>query len=276
MLRRILVTTAYMGTTTRHWRLRWNILGILGRFEPRITISNANTRSSRNPKTPRAFLSRDKKDLDPVDINWEGVVLKCHSQYEILGLVLSILGRAPPEATRRNHHLPLLILCVRFVILAAGEQPKIDAPTSVSIMFTDDDGECMVQVACSSPDPPGLGDIDNGTGFDAVTECSDLNVVIGTTVLLGKTDFLNNSIRDLRRLIRLVRYDFLEKAGGYRLPGTEVSCDKVCILSPRIFLFRFAFHVATQVLGARALSRVFILCSCSHSCSKEAMLTPES
>lgn len=43
----------------------------------------------------RAFLTPDEQRLDPMDIDWENVQLKCHSQYEVLGLVLSILGRAP-------------------------------------------------------------------------------------------------------------------------------------------------------------------------------------
>lgn len=38
----------------------------------------------------RAFFQAGTEELDPVDIDWEGVTLRCYSQYEVLGLVLSI------------------------------------------------------------------------------------------------------------------------------------------------------------------------------------------
>lgn len=61
--------------------------------------TNQCTNSDR--QTSKAFLSPEGTELDPFDIEWEGVLLKCHSQYEVLGLVFSVLGRAPPRATRR-------------------------------------------------------------------------------------------------------------------------------------------------------------------------------
>ena len=185
--------------------------------------SCTNALSTSDPKTRRAFLKDEDTRLDPIDIDWEGVALKCHSQYEILGLVLSILGRAPPEATRRSHHLPLLILCVKFVILAAGESPKNSAPTLVSIMFTEDDGDFKVQVACSPPEPADqevLGEI-------ADKDSPDLNVVMGTTILHGGKDIFRKKFQKLRGLIKQVRSEILENKCGYRLPGKDTA-RKVC------------------------------------------------
>lgn len=166
----------------------------------------------------------EDRQLDPTDIDWEGVALKCHSQYEVLGLVLSILGRAPPEATRRSHHLPLLILCVKFIILVAGESPKNSAPTLVSIMFTEDDGNFKVQVACS---PPERADQEVRLGESAAKDRPDLNVVMGTTILHGGKDISRKKFQKLRGLIKHVRCDILENKCGYRLPGKDVA-RKVC------------------------------------------------
>ena len=174
--------------------------------------------------TSRAFLTADKTRLDPIDINWESVHLKCHSQYEVLGLVLSILGRAPPGATRHDHHLPLLILCVRFVLLAAGEKPKRSAPSLVSIMFTDDDdGDFQVQVACDVPECPELEDPVDGPGLSAITESADLNFIMGTTIFQARTDLPEGAKQSLRTLMLDARYDFLANEGGYTLPGRDVG-----------------------------------------------------
>lgn len=126
-------------------------------------------------------------------------------------------------ATRSNHHLPLLILCVKFVILAAGDAPKKSAPNLVSIMFTEDDGDFKVQVAVSELESP----VD---GQGVSTANSDLNVVMGSTIFQGKTDLPANNIQELRRLIQNTRYDFLENESGYKLPGRDVGM-KVCIFS---------------------------------------------
>ncbi len=174
----------------------------------------AQTQLDSDIEMSRAFVRAGAKNLDPVDIVWEGVTLQCHSQYELLGLVLSILGRAPPGATRRNHHLPLLILCVNFVILAAGKQAKKSAPSLVSIMFTDDDGDFKVQMTCNSPELTPNG--------------PDLNVVMGSIILQGKPDLPKESIEETRTAIGDVRYDFLENKGGYKLPGRYSSRKGVC------------------------------------------------
>ena len=184
----------------------------------------ALTQPTSDLKKSRAFLTTDKRQVDPFDVDWESVRLRCHSQYELLGLVLSILGRAPPGATRRNHHLPLLVLCVRFVILAAGDKPKKSAPTLVSIMFTDDDdGDFKVQVACDVPECPELEDPVDGSGLSTITESADLNVIMGTTVFQGRTDLPEAGKQTLRSLILDARYDFLANEGGYSLPGRDVD-----------------------------------------------------
>lgn len=169
-------------------------------------------------------MTTDERQLDPFDVNWESVRLRCHSQYELLGLVLSILGRAPLGASRRDHHLPLLILCVRFIILAAGNKPKSSAPYLVSIMFTEDDGDFKVQVACDVPQCPGLEDLLDGK---TITDGPGLNVIMGSTILQGKTDLPKENAGDLRRSMVDARCDFLVNEGGYVLPEKNAG-DKVC------------------------------------------------
>ena len=128
------------------------------------------------------------KGLDLIDFEWEGVKLPCYSYYDVLITVLSVLGRAPTGATRHNHHLALLIVIARFVIVVAGEQAKTLAPNLVSIMFTDEEVD---------PD--------------------DLNVIMGATI--PKQDELKEEIR--RR-----RYTFLEEEGLFALLGMDKSWDK--------------------------------------------------
>ena len=114
------------------------------------------------------------------------------------------------------------------MILAAGGTPKRSAPNLVSIMFTEDDGDFKVQVACSVPVYPELGNSVDGPGVS--TENPDLNVIMGSTILQGKTDLPQHNIQELRRLIRNTRYDFLENEGGYELPGRDVA-KTVCTFS---------------------------------------------
>ena len=175
-------------------------------------------------------MTTDREGFDPIDIKWESVHLKCHSQYEVLGLVLSILGRAPCEATRSNHHLPLLILYAKFVILAAGNKPKKSAPHLVSIMFTEDDGDLKLQVAVNLPVCPELEDPVIGPGLSTVAYNPDLNIIMGSTILQGRTDLPDYKIKNLRKLMQHNRYDFLENEGGYGLPGKDVVV-KVSIFS---------------------------------------------
>ena len=85
------------------------------------------------------------------------------------------------------------------MILAAGEKPKMSAPNVVSIMFTDDDGESKIQVACNLAECPGLENPVDGP---------DLNVVMGSTILQGKTDIRKEHLTEIRSSIRDVRYDF--------------------------------------------------------------------
>lgn len=113
------------------------------------------------------------------------------------------------------------------MILAAGNHLKKSAPNLVSIMFTDDDGDFKVQVACSSPKSPELDSSVTGPGADAVTDSPELNLVMGATILQGRTDFPSGTHEKLRCLIRLVRYDSLANRAGYTLPGVNVA-KKVC------------------------------------------------
>lgn len=135
------------------------------------------------------------KVLDPKPFNWEGVDLPCCSQYDLLKLVLSILGRAPQGANRRNHHLALLIVCAKFLILAAGEKPKRDAPGLVSITFVDeDDSKSPIELT------------------ERLEESHGLNVLLGATIPMHKT--FKNQIREKR-------YDFLDEEGNFCLPGRQ-------------------------------------------------------
>ena len=62
---------------------------------------------------------KEAQGLDQILLEWEGVSLPCHSYYDVLVIVLSILGMAPTGANRHNHHLGLLIILAKFVILVA-------------------------------------------------------------------------------------------------------------------------------------------------------------
>lgn len=54
-------------------------------------------------------------------------------------------------------------------------------------------------------------------GWSTVTDSSDLNILIGATILQGKTDVRKESAQSLRRLIYVARYEFLEKEGKYKI-----------------------------------------------------------
>ena len=110
------------------------------------------------------------------------------------------------------------------MILATGESPKNSAPTLVSIMFTEDDGDFKVQVACS---PPERADQEVRLEESATTDSPDLNVVMGTTIPHGGKDILRKKFQKLRGLIKHVRSETLEKKCGYRLPGENIA-RKVC------------------------------------------------
>ena len=68
-----------------------------------------------------------------------GVNLPCHSYYDVVASTRSILGRRPIGATRHNHHLALLIVLAKFLIVVAGDGAKTHAPNLVSIMFADEE-----------------------------------------------------------------------------------------------------------------------------------------
>ena len=127
----------------------------------------------------------EEKELDRIDFQWEGITLPCHSYYDVLATVLSILGQATTGATRHNYHLALLIILARFFIVVAGDRAKVIAPNLVSIMFTD----------------------------EAIDE-DDLNVIMGATIPMYKK--LKNAIREKR-------CDFLVKEGGFTLRDMSAS-----------------------------------------------------
>lgn len=131
---------------------------------------------------------KEAQKLDPILLEWEGVNLPCHSYYDVLVIVLSILGRAPNEATRHNHHLALLIVLAKFVMVVAGKNAKSVAPNLVSIMFIDEE-----------------------------IEADGLNVIMGATI--PKHDKLKEKIRQKR-------YIFLVEEGGYALLGMDKSWYK--------------------------------------------------
>ena len=133
-------------------------------------------------------MCKNGEGLDRIDFEWEGVKLPCHSYYDVLITVLSILGRAPIGATRHNHHLALLIIIARFIIVVAGEQAKTLAPNLVSIMFLDEE-----------VDPDGL------------------NIVMGATI--PQSD-------DFKEVIRKRRYTFLVEEGFFALLGVYESWDR--------------------------------------------------
>lgn len=145
--------------------------------------------------------------------------------HAIRGTWSSLVDARPstPLEPLNNHHLLLLILCGKLVILAAGKKPKNTAPILVSIVFTTDCGDFKVQIACSLSDCPELETPVDGWGLSAVTDCPEVNAVMGTTILPGETDSWKRSSRKFRRLIRLVRYDFVESEGTYGLPGKDVA-----------------------------------------------------
>lgn len=123
-----------------------------------------------------------------IDFEWEGVSLPCHSYYDVLTSVVSVLGRAPTGATRHNHHLALLIVLANFLIVLAGERAKTLAPNLVSIMFTNEE-------------------IDAG----------GLNIIMGATIPMHKA---------LKEAIRRRRYILLDQEGFFTLRGIDESWEK--------------------------------------------------
>ena len=76
-----------------------------------------------------------------MDFEWEGIRLPCHSYYDVLARVLSVLGRASTGATRHNHHLALFIILANSFTVVAGGSAKVTAPYLVSVMFTNEEGD---------------------------------------------------------------------------------------------------------------------------------------
>ena len=69
-------------------------------------------------------------------------------------------------------------------------------------MFTDDSGgESKGQEPCDLSECPELEDPVDGPGLSAVTDSSDLNLVMGTKILQGKTDSQRETAQTLRRLM---------------------------------------------------------------------------
>ena len=130
----------------------------------------------------------EAKLLDLVLLEWEAVSLICHSYYDVMVIVLSILGRAPMGATRHNHHLALLIILAKFVMVTGGEHAKTTAPNLVSILFIDEE-----------------------------IDADGLNIIMGATIPMHDI---------LKEEIRKKRYTFLVEEGGFELPGMFVSCGK--------------------------------------------------
>lgn len=152
-------------------------------------------RRSRDPDTPRTFIS-DKKnekgqDLpDPKEVIWQGKITQMYTQYDLLCYALSILGRAPRGAKRKTHHYPLLLLCTKFLTLAAAVQGKKE-PFLANITFVDEE---VVEEAFSLPN--GLPKRDESRWRSRMRRCADTTrywVLAKTTtretdnVLLGST-----------------------------------------------------------------------------------------
>lgn len=123
-----------------------------------------------------------------IEFEWEGVNLPCHSYYDVVASILSILGRSPTGATRHNHHLALLIVLAKFLTVVAGDRAKTHAPNLVSIMFTDEE-----------------------------TDADGLNIIMGATIPKHPT---------LKVKIRQMRYIFLTEEGVFALLGRDESWEK--------------------------------------------------
>ena len=117
-----------------------------------------------------------------------GVNLPCHSYYNIIASILSILSRAPIGATRHNHHLALLIVLAKFLIVVAGDRAKTHAPNLVSIMFADEE-----------------------------TDADCLNIIMGPTIPRHPT---------LKDKSRQMRYTFLVQEGFFTLRGLSNCWDR--------------------------------------------------
>ncbi len=112
-------------------------------------------------------------------------------------------------------------------MLAGGENWKKSAPYLVSITFTDDGVDLGNEGACYLAMCPELDPID-GPGLSAVTDSPALNVVMGSTILQGKTDFLEGKRKANRKSIQEARYGLLENESNYRLPGVH-EAREVCM-----------------------------------------------
>ncbi len=153
---------------------------------PSVAASNPGRDPKLNPNDNHICMT-DIRKLDQVLFDWEGVSLPCHSYYDVLAAVLSILGRAPTGATRQNHHLALLIVLAKFLAVVAGDRAKTLAPNQVSIMFTDEE-----------------------------IKADGLNIIIGATI---------PKHQGLKEAIRRRRYIFLEEMGLFNLLGSDRSWD---------------------------------------------------
>ena len=149
--------------------------------------SNPNRHPRLVLKSNHIFKNEADKLLES-PFEWENVNLPCHSDYDTLPTILSMLGRAPTGATRHNHHLALLLVLAKFIIVIAGHKASSLAPNVVSIMF-----------------------------FDEEVEEDCLNIIMGSTIPILKN--LNKRIRDSR-------YNFLANVGSFSLLGMNASWDK--------------------------------------------------
>lgn len=186
----------HYGVHTMHYSRLKHAVHILEGMKGKDPEEKKNPAEEEYPnETRNRIFTPDGKALVLNLFGWEGVDLPCCSQYDLLKLVLSILGRAPRGANRRNHHLALLIMCAKFFVLAAGEKPKRDATNLVSITFGDEDED----------NPP----IELA---DSLEKSQELNVRLDATV---------PKHRELKNKIRRMRYDFLIEEGKFCLPGFD-------------------------------------------------------
>ena len=72
-----------------------------------------------------------KAELVQKDLDWAGVTVPFHTLYQLLGFVLS-QSTAPPNATRRNHWGPLILLFGKWCIALGGGSA---APSMVCVIF---------------------------------------------------------------------------------------------------------------------------------------------
>ena len=85
--------------------------------EPTWTTIGGLQRKGGSRKRRNHICTRNNISFNVKPFTWEGFDLPCYSQYDLLVPVLSILARALQGATRRNHHLALLVICAKFLIL---------------------------------------------------------------------------------------------------------------------------------------------------------------